>query len=374
MAAKLLKLMIDLSISPRTVNATTLRIGEELQANRDREADEHRQRPVTAPPREADLPVPIACVEIDGGRMQTRAPGQGPGVHDAHWRETKCAGFFRMANKRFSCDPQPTLPACFCSAKQLQTLFAGLEELSEHDPPDDDEKPDFSWRPTSRFRTCISSLCDSDRFGELMSAEAEKRGFYSADRKVFLGDGLGYNWTIQQEHFPDFVPILDFIHPIERLHETSRALWDDKQEAWDHCQKWIELCWCGDVQEVIGLLEAEQLEHGLPQEDSPENDPARILAETIGYLKNHAERMDYPTYRMAGLPITSCLIESQIKEMNHRVKGSEKFWNDGVEGEAILQVRAALISDDDRLTCHIANRPGSVYDRPTRRTKQAALA
>jgi len=48
-----------------------------------------------------------------------------------------------------------------------------------------------------------------------MSAEAERRGFYIADRKAFLGNGLPYNWKIQQTHFESFVPILDFIQPIK---------------------------------------------------------------------------------------------------------------------------------------------------------------
>ena len=74
--------------------------------------------------------------------------------------------------------------------------------------------------------------------------------------------------------------------------------------------------------------------------------------------------MNYPTYRQAGLPITSCLIESQVKEMNKRVKGSEKFWNDGTEAEAIFQVKAAIIiiiissADDDRLVRFLTHRPG----------------
>ena len=69
----------------------------------------------------------------------------------------------------------------------------------------------------------------------------------------------------------------------------------------------------------------------------------------------------------------SCLIESQAKEMNKRVKGTEKFWNDGEEGEAILQVKAAMISDDDRLTSHMQTRPGSIYARPTRKNRQPAV-
>ena len=80
--------------------------------------------------------------------------------------------------------------------------------------------------------------------------------------------------------------------------------------------------------------------------------------------------MDYPRYRREGLPVTSALIESLAKEMNYRVTGSEKFWNDGSPGEAILQVRAALLSDDDRLAAPIRQRPG----RPCARNVKKNLA
>ena len=59
--------------------------------------------------------------------------------------------------------------------------------------------------------------------------------------------------------------------------------------------------------------------------------------------------MDYPRYRRLGLPVTSALMESLVKEVNYRVKGTEMFWNDPDGAEAILQVRAAALCDDDRL-------------------------
>jgi len=45
------------------------------------------------------------------------------------------------------------------------------------------------------------------------------------------------------------------------------------------------------------------------------------------------------------------------------VKGTEKFWDNPEGAEAILQVRAALLSDDDRLADSIADRPGSPFRR-----------
>ena len=47
--------------------------------------------------------------------------------------------------------------------------------------------------------------------------------------------------------------------------------------------------------------------------------------------------MRYDAYRKQGLPLTSSLMESVVKQVNQRVKGTEKFWSE--EGaEAILQV------------------------------------
>ena len=52
----------------------------------------------------------------------------------------------------------------------------------------------------------------------------------------------------------------------------------------------------------------------------------------------------------------SALVESLIKQINHRVKGTEQFWNDGGL-EAVLQVRAAYLSQDDRAQKHHERRP-----------------
>ena len=83
--------------------------------------------------------------------------------------------------------------------------------------------------------------------------------------------------------------------------------------------------------------------------------------------------MKYPEYRQQGLPTTSALMESLVKEINIRVKGTEKFWNDGASGEAILQIRAAALGDDDRLTEFLSNRPGHPY-HPQRQSQQATAS
>src|SRR5262249_41071462 len=108
-----------------------------------------------------------------------------------------------------------------------------------------------------------------------------------------------------------------------------------------------------------------------PEKETPEKDPRAILQGTLTYLANNEARMNYPQYRREGLPITSCLVESLIKEINQRVKGTEQFWNrpDALEGEAILHVAASHLSDGDQLPRHVLSRPGSLYYRRSTHTR-----
>jgi hypothetical protein len=52
-----------------------------------------------------------------------------------------------------------------------------------------------------------------------------------------------------------------------------------------------------------------------------------------------------------------------VGEFNARVKGKQKFWNRPEGAGAILQVGAALLSEDGRLERYFAERPGSPYRR-----------
>jgi len=58
--------------------------------------------------------------------------------------------------------------------------------------------------------------------------------------------------------------------------------------------------------------------------------------------------MNYPEYRRLGLPLTSSYVESTIKQIDRRVKGTEKFWCKDTS-EAVLQLRADYLSDSQPL-------------------------
>jgi len=356
----------DVDLTGRGLNKTAVKIGTEMVQERDAQTEAYFHQPLPrqhAPPK---TPIQLACVSSDGGRMQTRDEGGGKGVHHPHWRETKNALFLRMKSACFADDPHPDLPACFADRKRMKTLLSGVgeedaAEVNETSAAVVTKKSDHDWRPERLFRTCLSSLATSDALGQMMEVEADSRGFYHAEKKAFVSDGLPYNWTIQQRHFRDFTPIRDFTHAVERLYEAARCIHDDPDRRWDDYLRWAGACWGGNVGQVIAELAVHQQRLGLPPDDVAKDDPRHLLANAIGYFQGNVSRMDYPEYRRQGLPTTSAHMESLVKEINIRVKGTEKFWNDGVSGEAILQLRAAALCDDDRLSVFLHNRPGHPF-------------
>lgn len=371
LASESLEKVGDIVITGRHLGNLAERIGEELTAERDVRTEAYFAQPLPREHAEPDLPIALAAVSVDGGRMQTRADGGPSGVEDPHWRETKNALFMRMSRVAFDADPHPELPACFRDRKYMRRLLSGLENEGDFAPqgagPDEcsaaeQGKSDLqSWRPERLFRTCISSLSGSQSFGRMMEAEADSRGFFKAEKRAFVGDGLHYNWTIHARHFRSFTPILDFPHAIERLHETAKALEVGGGDAWETYVRWVSAVWEGRVAEVLDELKQHQSQRGKPPSDCDDQDARKVLAETITYLDNNRSRMDYPRYRREGLPITSAHMESLVKEIGYRVKGSEKFWNDGKSAESILQIRAAALSDDNRLDYHLHHRPGNPF-------------
>jgi hypothetical protein len=123
--------------------------------------------------------------------------------------------------------------------------------------------------------------------------------------------------------------------------------------------------------EALHLARARQEVLGTPQPDGGEGHPRVCVAEVLGYVENHQGRMKYAESRRAGSPITTGHVESTIKQMNHRVKGTEKFGSeDGAE--AIRRLRADRLSEtrphDDFWQRRQARLNGQRSDRRTAET------
>lgn len=382
-ASRVMEQVLGLKVSTNTINRISQEVGEELAT-----AEEEGWQTVLT----GEVPLPsVAIVEYDGGRIRTRQTGCGPGVHleGKGWNETKNAILVSAASATSAVDPQPDPPACFLNQKHVAKLTETAKTKENAEKTADlpaaaakakktpaqrkAKKSRPPHKPQRVLRTVLSSLKNSRQFGAQMEREARRRRFYEAERKAFVGDGLACNWTIHETHFRDFTPILDFTHAVSYLFRAARLCGSSSEESWTIYTCWMIAVWRGQVGDVLDELRAHQERLGLPPANAAEDDPREQLRLIVGYLENNRARMRYDDYRRAGLPTTSAWMESAVKEMNYRVKGTEMFWNSPDGAEAILQTRAAALSDDGRLVRFLARRPGSAtLRRPASPAQQAA--
>jgi len=364
-ASIVMKRVVGLDVSSNTIERIALEVGNDLEAAEQEQWQSVLNGEVTVPS--------LAIVEFDGGRIRTRKTGCGPGVHldSKGWNETKNAIFVSATSETSEVDPQPEPPSCFLDPDHVAKLTekAKTKEKTGSDDsiPDDQEELSDQQEPSSRntahkpkrlLRTVISSMKNTKEFSKQMYREATRRRFGEAGRKAFVADGLTCNWSIHRKHFSDYVPILDFTHAVSYLFAASIACLGKTEQAWTVYAGWMQAAWQGNIALVIAELKVQQSQIGHPPEDAGEDDPREQLRRVIGYLENNRSRMKYDEYRKKGLPTTSAWMESAVKEMNYRIKGTEMFWNNPAGAEAILQIRSASLSDDDRLVSLMTHRPG----------------
>ena len=349
-----LEALAELSISPSHLQRLSERVGREWRDARDAEVQEYREHRLS---RGYGGPPAVAAVMLDGGRYQSRAEGAGRGVTDPAWKEIKVACCQTYTAREHRADPQPEPPAKFVDRTEVSRLAA---ELKGHGGPAAGPSSPAAprrarakrRRPSRRLvRTVVATTRDTEAFGWQVAAEVHRRGLDGARRKACLADGSRALWGLFELHLvaAGFIGILDFVHLLVHLYAAAGAAEGRGSDAaWGLYVEWIGLAWAGQVVALLAALQVVQDRLGAAPRGAKEDDPRRVVAETIGYVRNNRERMDYPSYRRQGLPISSAPVESTIKRMNRRIKGSEKFWL--TEGaEAMAQLRAAYLSEDERV-------------------------
>jgi hypothetical protein len=112
----------DVQITGRHLQRLTQEVGTDLARLRDEQAARRRRRPPRVP-----APPPVAVVEVDGGRLGTRAAGAGPGVPQPQAKEDKVACLLSMASAPQAEDPQPRPPAAFRDAPRVARLVRQLK-------------------------------------------------------------------------------------------------------------------------------------------------------------------------------------------------------------------------------------------------------
>jgi hypothetical protein len=361
--------LAQVKVCPRYLETLVERVGGEWARGRDADVASFRRDELGRDYRQAAA---VSAVMLDGGRAQTRAGGKPPGVHEPGWKETKVACCLTLDSATSCQDPQPEPPEQFLDPPRVAKLVrqvkargkAAGDKEAEGEGGKKKPRKAKGKRPRRRrkarakrvkklVRTAVATMADSEAFGWQVAAEVHRRGLDRAGRKACVCDGQKSNWSIFEMHLAGsgFVAVLDFLHLLVYLYAAAHAAVGkgamQTPGAWQRYERWLRMAWSGRAGDLLAELVREAERLGAPPEGAEEQDPRRVLAEAVTYMTNNRERMDYPRYRMLGLPISSAPVESLIKQFNRRVKGSEKFWLKGGL-EAVLQVRAAYLSEDDR--------------------------
>lgn len=346
-------------MSEKDIRKFTDRIGRELKNVQDEIVQEFNQTGNVSRS-EAHTPTTVA-VMVDAGRAQLREENAGRGVHGRRWCAPLYATFRSLSSQAHSCDPHPDVPKAFLDQGHVKALTDEIVNLKKRTPQDtspdqeaapsadepENSSPSNKASSTLLMQSCVAAVASSEDFGSIVAAEASRRGFYNAPRKVFVCDGERSNWTIYQNFFFDFIPILDFIHCLSHLFSAACAARENGADAWKLYRILVTAAWRGQTKKVIGALQKQVDAIGPPPKNAKTTDPRKILADVLGYIINNSARMDYPKCRKLGLPTSSCNIESLIKRFNFRVKASDKFWVSPCL-DSVLQVRATWLSEDSR--------------------------
>jgi hypothetical protein len=393
-ASRNLRDLAGLEVSAKQVQRVAIRLGNERLKEQDRRIERYQSvtlleqrygQPDDAP--QNDWSGRAAVIQADGGRAQIRDDLWGeekPGdKRHRWWRETQCGVLQTYLSKSSAEDPHPEVPAALTDPlwavprfKEIHRGHAARPETEAcderrgsgeggafedgcasgigdfHTPQESADLPPREPNGAAKaggkqqapprwsggpplVKTVVATRRGYDHLGLALAAEAYHRGFNKASAKAFLADGLKVNWSLWERHFSRYTPIADLMHALSYVYAAAVACGATIEDGWRLYLCWLGWVWAGDVSRVIDAMQEIATSRGESLEP---------LDRAITYLRNNAPRMRYAEYRRAGLPITTAMVESTQKQINWRVKGTEKFWRDE-SLEPLLQLVADELSD-----------------------------
>lgn len=159
-----------------------------------------------------------------------------------------------------------------------------------------------------------------------------------AQEVVFVADGAAWIWRLVEHHFPQAVQIVDWYHAVTYLAPIVQAAFgkqDPRGKAW--LTRVRKLLWHGQVHQV--MQHCQRLLQRVPTAGEP-------IRKALTYYANNAHRMDYARLRQAGYFIGSGSVESACKQIGtQRLKRAGARWS-SKGARLVAKARAAWLSND----------------------------
>jgi hypothetical protein len=258
-------------------------------------------------PREVQ-PVGRMGVAMDGTKIHIRGEG---------WKELKVGSVFDVAVR-------PTL---------------------------DQDTGDIVERAHAVNNSYVAHLGGPEIFGQMVWAEASRRGWERAPDTEALGDGAVWIWNLVADYFYDSRQLVDWYHGAEHLAAVARLL---KGEGTLAATRWRNahetILYQGHAARIVQVL-------SVAAQDQDDLDVAEELEKEAGYFRNNKRRIKYLEMREEGWAIGSGMVESAGKQFKARFAGPGMHWS-RPGAENLLPVRAAIMSDRfDELWEQVYNSP-----------------
>lgn len=292
-----MKLLAGLTVTVKAVERTAEAIGADIEVGQQQQLSQAMQLslPIPLGPR-----IPVLYVEMDGTgipvvRKETKGRSGKQEGEPAHTREVK-----------------------------LGCVFAQTRVDEEGYPIRDQDTT-----------TYVGAIESCEEFGRRLYAEAWRRGWGRADKKVVLGDGSEWIWNQANLHFSDAVHIVDLYHSREHLGGVAAKVYPDDEVA---RKRWIMVEQAklddGKIEDLTVVLRDLKLAHPAWAEE---------IETEANYFERNKERMRYAKFRKQGLFVGSGVVEAGCKTVVGRLKRSGMFWT--VRGaNAIIALRCCHLS------------------------------
>jgi len=202
--------------------------------------------------------------------------------------------------------------------------------------------------------TALSYLAarqSAEAFGPRLLAEAARRGaleivgwdgpitgnpLAQLRAVVVLGDGAPWIWGLAADHFGERIEIVDFYHATQHVWTLAHALFGEGT--------WLAARWANFAILALAQEGSRSLLALLDPIQPATPTAAAVLVRERQYFRTNATRMDYPAFRLQGLPLGSGAVEAAGRHLVQlRLKRAGARWSDA-GAQAVLNVRCRLLS------------------------------
>jgi hypothetical protein len=199
----------------------------------------------------------------------------------------------------------------------------------------------------------------AERVFESLAEEYAERDPKRKKTLVCLMDGDRHLWSLQQQHLPEAIEILDLFHVIEKLWLAAHCF---HREASLEAERWVgrhlEMLLENKVDSVRGLLQR------AINKKSLNSTKLEHLRSVYRYFSINRQRMQYGDYLAAGYPIGSGVIEGACKHViGDRMCGTGMRWE--FEGaQPMLDLRVTKLNEewDELIAYRIRTEQERIYN------------